>query len=106
MNADNIIAIADDMGVATAQLQPALLQVSACNGGDAAAHRIAAGEGDGRDLRVGDQFADVLCLHIEICKDAGGNMHTVEEVVAGDTVARFTGIRFIQTMGMFSLVEG
>jgi precorrin-6B methylase 2 len=37
---------------------------------------------------------------------AGGNTYTFEEIEAGLAAAGFTRIRQIQTMGMFSLVEG
>ena len=37
---------------------------------------------------------------------AGGNTYTFEEIEAGLEAAGFTRIRLIQTMGMFSLVEG
>jgi protein-L-isoaspartate O-methyltransferase len=37
---------------------------------------------------------------------AGGNTYTFDEIEAGLTAVGFTRIRLIQTMGMFSLVEG
>ena len=37
---------------------------------------------------------------------AGGNTYTFDEIKAGLAAAGFTRIRLIQTMGMFSLVEG
>jgi hypothetical protein len=37
---------------------------------------------------------------------AGGNTYTFDEIEAGLAAAGFTRIRLIQTMGMFSLVEG
>jgi hypothetical protein len=37
---------------------------------------------------------------------AGGNTYTFDEIEVGLTAVGFARIRLIQTMGMFSLVEG